>query len=421
MKRISLLLVLTIIVTALYCENIDKIIAKVGRDIILQSDLETRKQQMEATGAYAEEVSDHDILNEIIESRLIIQKAKEENYEVDELEIKELAQGQIDKVATQFATEVEFKQVLKDEMGLTVPGLKDFYVEMFTEQRLRDQIISNSIKSKIHVTEAEIENYYQDNLDMVPIRPEMDKIGMILKEIKPSDKTKKKALKEINRIIDRINEGEDFSDILTNLSDYGANFTGGDLGFFGRGRMVKSFERAAFSLRPGEVSEVVETEFGYHIIKMEEKRADEVRVSHILREIKASQEDIDNVNTKMNEILSDLRDGADFYELAHEYTEDDSSKANNGVIGEFRPGEYPEMFDSYIDQLDYSEYSNIITENDILYIFTKLEKIEKRSSTYSEIYDRLKQMVVSQKELELYDNWIKELIKDNFVEIYIEE
>ena len=421
MKKGILLLVITLMISTAICENIDRIIAKVGRDIILQSELEMRKQQLEATAMLTDETTDHDILNEIIESRLIIQKAKEEDYEVDQLEIKNLAQQQIDQVASQFDSEEEFKQTLKTEMGLTIPGLKDFYIEMFTEQRLRDQIINSSIKSKIHVTDAEIENYYQDNLDIIPIRPELDKIGMIMKEIKPSEKTKKRALKQINRIIDKLNEGEDFSDIVNNLDEYGENLTGGDIGFFGRGRMVKSFERVAFSLRTGEVSEVVETEFGYHIIKMEERRADEVRVSHILREITPSTEDSENINNEMNDLLERLRSGEDFYTLAVEYTDDDSSRANNGVIGEFKQNEYPEMFKSYISELDYNEYSDVVSISDYVYIFAKLQKTESRPYKYNEIYDRIKQMVVSQKEIELYDNWVKELIKDNFVETYLDE
>ncbi|MFC1887492.1 peptidylprolyl isomerase [Candidatus Cloacimonadota bacterium] len=415
-----LVLIILISLFNLTAEVVDKIIAKAGRDIILSSELETRKQQLMATGMLNEDIEDIDILNEMIESKIILQKAKKDLYEVDELEVNALAEEQINRISQDFKSQEQFESVLMDEMGLTVLELKEFYIEMITEQRLKDQIISNEIKTKTHITEAEIEEYYNENISEMPLKPAQDQLGMIVREIKASKETREQARKEMNRIIDKLNEGEEFSSLLKRLPEFGENISGGDLGFFGKGKMIKSFEDAAFALRPGEVSKIVETMFGYHIIKMEERKEDEIRVSHILKEVTTTEDDILRTKELMDIILEKLRAGEDFSKLAVEYSEDDSSAAAGGIIGEFMVDDYPELFKDELAKLNYGEFSEVIREGENYYILYKIKEIGEQPYTYDEIYDRLRQIVHSQKEVDLYDNWIKELIKESYVEIFLE-
>jgi len=419
-KYLFLTIVILLITGFLPAEVLDRIIAKVGRDIILESELETRKQQLKAAEMLTDEIQEIDILNEMIESKLILQKARSEQYEVDELDINNLAQEQINRISQDFKDYAEFEKILMNEMGLTVPELKEFYIEMITEQRLKDQIISSEIKTKVHITEAEIEEYFNEHQSEIPLKPAHDQIGMIMREIKVSKDTREKALKEMNSIKDRLDEGEDFSSILNHLSDFGENISGGDLGFFGKGKMIKSFEEAAFSLRPGEVSEIVETMFGFHIIKMEERRDDEIRVTHILKEVEITEEDILRTKELMDIILEKLRTGEDFHNITREYSEDDSSAAQGGVIGEYIPQEYPELFKDHLNKLDYGEYSNIIREGNNYYILKKIKKIAEQPYTYEEIYDRLRKIVISQKEVNIYENWIQDLINESYIEIYLD-
>jgi len=184
MKRSILIITICFlaIMNLFSAEILDRIIAKVGREIILQSELETRKQQLTAAGMLIDEVEDLDILNEMIDSKIILQKAKDDLYEVDLLEVNALAQEQIDRISKDFPSSEEFQSVLMDEMGLTIPELKEFYIDMITEQRLKDQIISNEIKTKVHITEAEIEDYYNGHISELPLRAAHDKLGMIIRE-----------------------------------------------------------------------------------------------------------------------------------------------------------------------------------------------------------------------------------------------
>jgi len=422
MKTRYYLIILILISLNLIADEIivDKIIAKVGREVILLSELNTRIQQMEAANVLDSLFTDYDILRDMIESRIIVQQAKEEGYEVDELEIKDLAEKQIESISSQFQNEEQFKKELDKETGLTVPELKDFYIEIIREGNLREQFIENKIRSKVHVTEAEIENYYSEYKEEIPTRPAMEQLGMILRIIKPSKKTKQQGLIEINQIMDRLKEGEEFAEIIESLTKDNEYLMGGDLGFFGKGMMVKSFEDAAFSLREGEISDVVETEFGFHIIKMEEKKEDEIRVSHILRLVEATEEDIRSDLQLMEEILMRLRNGENFEQLARQYSEDDESAMNGGIIGEFKTDDYPELFSEYFTDLELGNYSDLIREENNIYIFAKLREIPERSYTYEEIYDRLKSIVISEKEEELYENLVTDLMKEYYVETFLD-
>ncbi|OPX26492.1 MAG: hypothetical protein B1H06_05585 [Candidatus Cloacimonas sp. 4484_143] len=196
MRKFVLLMIFIVLCFSLQAEVLDKIIAKVGREVILQSDLIKRMQQLEAAGMLNQEISEFDILNDMIESKLIVQQAKKEDYDVDENQIRDLAEQQIQQVSSQFDTEAEFKKELRGA-NLTVLELKEYYIEMMTEQRLREQIISNEIKNKIHVTEAEVEDYYNETINEIPPRPEMIELGMIMRTIEASKETRKAALLEI--------------------------------------------------------------------------------------------------------------------------------------------------------------------------------------------------------------------------------
>ncbi len=424
MKNIRKVLILFIIVISynnLFSEILDKIIARVGREIILESDLKNQMIQMKGSGMLTPNITNLDVLNQMIESKLIVQKAKDEEFVVDEIKIKSLADKQIKSMIEKYPSESDFRKELQ-KSNLNMFELRKFYEKGLTEQRLKDQIIQKEIKSKIHITEAEIEEYYDEKIDSFPLRPEMDKLGMINRSIKASKETKKKIFLEITDIMNKVISGKDFSKLAQEFSDCSSSKVGGDLGFFGKGQMVKPFEDAAFSLRPGEISEIVETQFGYHIIKMEEKNDDgEIRVRHILKMVVPSEIDIKAELQLMDNIREKLIAGEDFAEIAKTYSEDDSSAVIGGVIGEYEKDDYPEMFKSYIEPLNYKEYSQVIREQDLLYIFTKIEKIPERKYIYSEIENKLREIVTNEKQIDLYEKWMKDLMKEKYVEILIDE
>jgi peptidyl-prolyl cis-trans isomerase SurA len=400
-------------------ETVDRIVAKVGREVILKSELEKRFFQLQAMEVAAKEMNMEDVLQDMIESELVLLTARESGIEVDEYAIKKLADQQIDELKKGYTDELQFRKELKEETNFTVKELKDYYVNMITEQRLREQVVSEKISSQVHVTDAEIEEYYNEQLIEKPQKKESDKIGMIMIGLQPGEKTRDKLKKQLYEIKDKLNKGEDFAELARKYSDCPSSKDGGDLGFIEKGVMVKPFEEAAFALEPGEISDLVETQFGYHLIYLQEKKEDQLKISHILLELKATENDISSTKAIAEDIRQRLEAGEDFGKLARENSQDESSAAQGGVIGEFPEEEYPELFKSYLDSLDYGEYTQVIEEGENLYIFGKLEKVPERVLTYKELYDQLKEKVYYLKQVEMYNNWIDELKKKTYIEIFL--
>jgi len=421
MRKISLLFVAVLLSAVslfniLCAEPLDMIAAKVGREIILKSELDRRVLQLQATGIPATEIDEFEVLNDLIESKLILAEAKAQGFEVDPIQMKEAAEEQVKKVSSQFGTQAEFKQALKQEMGLTIPELKEYYLEMIQEQSLQEQIITDQIRTKISVTDIEVEEYFQEHQSEIPKRPQMSQIGLIVREIKPSDETRNRCLETINKVLDRLNDGEDFDEVLASE----AGVTGGNLGFIERGMMVKEFENSAFALQPGEFSNAVETKFGYHVIKLNEKKGNQIDVSHILCVLEATELDVKSNVELMESVLEQLDDGGDFGELAAKYSEDDESAVNNGILGEFTNETMPYEYSEELAKIETGNYSRLIRDGEKILILAKLADIAERDYSYDEVSDRLQSVVMGEKEQELYQNWTKELVKKYYVEVLLD-
>ena len=154
-------------------------------------------------------------------------------------------------------------------MNMTEPGLKDYFASQFAIQKLLDK----DLASKIVVTPEEVKAFYDGNPDVFKT-PEMVRASHILVKVDKaaSDEEKAKALEKIKAIQKRIKSGEDFAKVAKEVSDSPSKDDGGDLDFFQKGQMVPPFEKAAFSMKPGETSDIVETEVGYHIIRLTDKK-----------------------------------------------------------------------------------------------------------------------------------------------------
>jgi peptidyl-prolyl cis-trans isomerase SurA len=416
MKTILIIVTVIMSLSFLSAEMIDYIVAKVGREAILKSDLERQINQMRQLGAMTPEITEADVLNDMIESRLILQTARERNYRLDEFRIRQMIDSQIQSQIERIGSEEALREELR-KAGMTMSDLREFYEQMIREQRLKEMFIQNEITNRIHITEIEIDEFYREKSSEIPWRPEKVELGMIKQEIAASERTKKEVLADINRVYDKIIEGKDFAALAKEESDCPSATNGGDLGFFGPGTMIKEFEETAFALKVGEISKVVQTHFGYHIIKMEEKDEEDIRVRHILKMIEPTEEDITETITIMDEVQRKLAEGEDFQQLAKEYSDDDSAP-EGGIIGEFSGSEYPEMFSEQLKNIEVGEFTEVIRQGENLYIFGKLRIIPERPFELAEIRDELREYLQQEKQVDQYESWIENLRSESYVEIF---
>jgi len=419
MKKIIFLFMISLITVFAYSKVLDEIVAKVDKEIILRSELEKEKANLKAAGMLTNDISDRDVLNSMIENKIILKYARDNDYTVDEFKVKKLADEQINKLKSQFPDENTFERQLKAETGLDVKELRDFYIKSIKEEKLKQQVIDKEIKSKINITEAEISEYYNEHKSEFPTRPEMDQIGMLVRTIEPGKKTIQEKLKKIKKIKRLIESGEDFAELAKKYSEGPSAANGGDLGYFEKGMMVKPFEDAAFKLKKGEVSDVVRTRFGFHLIKVDDIDGEKIKARHILIRVEPSQKDVQHNIDLMNEALKKLRNGADFNEIVKEYASKDTTLYKSGILGEFPQDKYPELFRDKLKKLGYGQYTNVIREGDFLYILGKIKKVPARKYTYEEMYDKIRQKLMMEKQKKLYDEWISEQSKKTYIKILL--
>jgi len=418
MKKMTLIILLSFFTTILFATKTDYIIAKAGKDIIMKSDLQKQIIQMKNAKVWASDTTAETVLNDMIEAKIILVKAREIGIKPDEQKIKNIVDKQLASVKSQFPDESMFFNELR-KAGLTVSDLKKYYEDMLTDQQLKEQLIQTQIRKKVQVTDSEIKQYFEDNKETILNDLKKYKISLILRNVKASDKTKKMAFNKTLEIQQKIKKGQKFTVLAKEMSDCPSGQNGGDLGWFSRGMMVKPFEDAAFSLKPGEISEIVETQFGYHLIRLEEVKGDEIRASHILVKTDPNQEDFDNEKTTMDSLLKRIKTGEEFSKIASAYSEDDSSKVKGGVIGYYSVSEFPELFSEEIASINDNEVSNVIHHENTFYIFKK-DRIDDHESGYEDFKENIRNYLMSKKQTEYYHKWIQQIKTEFYIFIYQE-
>jgi peptidyl-prolyl cis-trans isomerase C len=207
---------------------------------------------------------EQEAMDSLINLELLYQEARKEGITADATEIDE----RLKMVIQRFPSEDEFKKAMEN-MGLTAESVKDKIARGLMVQRLVEERIGKNAT----VSEEEIKVYYKDHPKEF-LQPEQVRASHILVKVEPGpdDAKKAEARKKIQEIQGKVKGGEDFAELAKNNSDCPSKANGGDLGYFSRGKMVKPFEEAAFVLEVGKVSDVVETSFGYHLIKVTDKQ-----------------------------------------------------------------------------------------------------------------------------------------------------
>lgn len=249
----------------------DTFIARVNGVEIAQKDLERKfnliKERYASMGMPLDddrlEEFKENILKSLIDQQVLFQESVAQGITIEPEEIKE----ELDSFKKQFETESAFQKQIA-EMNYT----EEFILSQIKQSKTIDKYIEEKVMPGIAVSEADARAYFDANPDEFKM-PERVHASHILLKVDPnaSDASKAEARKKIEAIKEKLDKGEDFAKLATDNSACPSSAKGGDLGFFARGQMVAPFEEAAFALSPGEISDVVETQFGYHLIKSQEK------------------------------------------------------------------------------------------------------------------------------------------------------
>lgn len=416
MKRYLIIILLSVIVFSATAEVVDKIVAKVGTDVILKSDLDRQIGQMRSTGVREELLIPRQVLNNMVENRVMIQKAKELKISVDETAIKNYADRYMGQIRAQYPDDAAFQADLR-KMNTTQRELLKYVTEQITESALTEQLVEKHISSRVRVEEAEMIAFYEASKDSMAVKPVSWDLRMIMREIQPSKEVEAAILAEMRAIRQQLDNGADFAELAVQYSDCPSKEQGGDLGLFKRGMMVKPFEDAAFAMSVGEISGIVESQFGYHIIKVTEKQGDEVRASHILRTLSPSEADADREMALMNTLRERILAKESFASLAEEYSQDPETAAEGGLLGDFSERDFPELFAAPIMNTAVGAPTEVLKNEGMLYLFMRDTQRPGRLYTYDEVREQVQTFMMRQKQLDAYDDWIEKVKAESYISI----
>ena len=402
-------------------EVLEGIVAIVGDEIILHTQLIQAAQgfalQMgvnpRAQPEEFEKIKDN-ILQNLINEKVLLAKAIEDTVTVDDQQVESALESRIEELTQQLGS----KERVEAYFGSPIRKIKRDY-----RDEIRKQLIVSTVQQEklrdIKVSRSEVTSFYETMKDSLPDQKPRVKIRHILIDVRPGESAKQQAMERMREIQERIRQGEDFSELAKLYSeDPGTASNGGALGFVEKGTLFQSFEETAFQMEPGEISDVVETPVGLHLIQLIEKRGDKASMRHILIRVEVTSVDENTVLETLRQIRERVLAGESFEELAKEYSQDETTKELGGDLGWLPPDQLQiEAFKSAIDTLQTDEITRPF-KTQFGYHIVKLEgRSEARKVSLEEDWEQVEYWALSTKRQKVIEEWIAELRKKIYIKI----
>ncbi|MCL4146966.1 UNVERIFIED_CONTAM: hypothetical protein GTU68_057728 [Idotea baltica] len=290
--------------------------------------------------------------------------------------------------------------------------------------------MQRNIIDRIKITPAEVKEFFNAiPQDSLPYFNSEVTVAQILIQPKVNEEQKEIARQKLAEIRGRVQGGESFEDLATVYSeDPGSAANGGRLGLVNRGDLVPEFEATAFALEKEEVSDIVETQFGFHIIKLIERRGNKIDAQHILIKPLITDPDLEITKTLMDSIrIAIVNDSISFEDAVAAFSEDETSQANAGIIKNQQTGSNyfemdqldPDIFFA-IDGLKEGEISEPVVfsapdGSQFYRVFQMIRRTAPHIANYKDDYDKIRNIAELQKQQEIMDNWIKRKSASTYV------
>lgn len=321
----------------------DGVVAVVGNEIILQSDVSIMKETLKREG---QDRSECEVLNELILEKLLVHHAAIDSVVVDDAEVDDNIARRLEQLIAQIGSERRLTEYYKKSVVEIKEEMRPLMRNQLTAQRMQSTITEN-----VKVTPVEVENVIKAlPLDSLPLIGTEVELAQIIINPKVSEKAEQEAIDRLEQLRTRILNGSSFATMAILYSeDPGSNRNGGEYKGIKRGQFVTEFDAVSYNLEVGEISKPFKTEFGYHIVQLQAKRGEELDLRHILVKPKLEQKDLDIAQGRLDSIRTAIKAGTLSFEAAAErFSEDEETKLNGGIM--LNPNTMDVAFN--LDQLD---------------------------------------------------------------------
>ena len=396
---------------------IDRVVAVVGQNIILQSDIESRYFQYRLQGGIKGDAQS--IRCEILED-LMFQKLMLNQAEMDSIVVTdEQVENEVSLLINYFISQIGSQENLEKYYKKSMQEIKEELFRMKKDQILVQQV-EQAILSGVEVTPSEVKKYYYNMPnDSIPMVNSKYEIAQLVKKPPITLDQKLEVKDRLYKMRKRILDGERFSTLaLLYSEDPGSAKKGGELGFQGKGEFVPEFEAAAFNLRDGEISEVIETEYGFHIIQMIERRGDYINVRHILLTVKVSPESLQESYDTLDSIANLIHNDSITFDEAVRRFSDEKDRINGGVLVNpvtggtlFDAAELDQQVSMTINKMKVGDISAPVPmktsdNKDACRILCLKQKTAPHKANLKEDYTLIRDLAMQKKREEAINKWI---------------
>lgn len=411
-RRIAPALLLLLLPFAAGAQVLDRIVAVIGKEPILLSDLNAQVEFYAFNNKIDASTSGlkQQVLDAMVNEKLMLAKALEDTtINVTEDQVT----NQLDALITQRVQQVGSEKKLEEIYGMPISRMKREF-----RDETRKQLLVESLRQlkfgDMEVSRREVDEFYAHFKDSLPQVPEELELYHIYKTPKVSSAARNSIRAKAQRIIDSIKAGGDFADFAKRYSeDPGTASSGGDLGFVRRGQFLKEFEEAVFSMKEGQISDIVETPLGYHIIQLIERRGEQVHPRHILLKIPRDEYETDSTIAFLKGLKDSVLHGSDFSDLAKRYSEDKESAPLGGLLGRLPVTQFDKSVLDAVKDLkegDVTDPVEVPADKARGYQIVYLKKrVPEHAMNPQQDWDRLEQLATSYKRTLEYQKWITQL------------
>ena len=393
---------------------LDKVVAVVGKEAIFLSDLKAQTEFYAVSNRISPETPGlrDQVLDAMINEKLLLAEAQRDtNVRVTE----DMVTQRLDELIAQRIAnpQVGSEQRLEELYGMPVSRMKREFRDEMRKQILAQQLQQIHFDA-VTVSRREVEEFFQTYRDSLPEVPEELEIYHVFRYPRVSASMREAIIARARAVLDSIRNGGDFADFARRYSeDKATAASGGDLGFWKRGEFVPDFEEIVFSLKDGQLSDIVETSRGFHIIQMLERRGDKVNARHILFRAEVDSSSSAEAIAFLNSLKDSVKAGVPFSDLAKRWSDDKESGPIGGLVGRLTVDQFDPELVKVAQTLQPGEISDPVelTSGNVrgYHIIYLRERTPKHRMNPEQDWKRLEDMALGFKKNNEYQKWLLEL------------
>ena len=403
----------------------------VGDEPILKSDVEMTRLQGEAEGVTWHGDPDCAIPEQIAVQKLFLHQAEIDSIQVTEGEIAQNIDMQINRWIQQAGSKEKLEEYKKMSVAQMRSQLHDDFRNNQLIQQMKEKLVSD-----ISVTPSDVRNYFRDMPeDSIPFVPTEVEVEIITRQPQIDQEEINRVKNDLRDYTDRVNKGETSFATLARLysEDPGSARQGGEMDYVGRGMLDPAFASVAFNLTdPKKISKIVESEYGFHIIQLIDKRGDKIKVRHILRIPRVSAEAVDSMRTRLDSLATDIRAAKVTFEEAAQVVSDDKDTRNNhglmsyngqdGRTSKFQMKDLPTEVAREVEHMEVGDVSKAFQMiNEKGKTVAAIVKLKSRTPAHrasiTEDYQVMKNVVLQKERADFLHQWVVNKIKTTYVKM----